>query len=193
VNAITGAPLNKAEVAQQFYELYFITILQELLNVTTDSFHKTSLRVQCEILMLLFHLLGSNVILRQLAVNDNVLSAPNNNSPPRFTKEQVMNMKNQDYVKNYVGYFFSCTYPNLIGEQIKKFIEGLFAYSQDINKMMHHVRQFLSQLKQFAGDINWLYLDDLEEQKEMMKDEKRRFDVVVPGLLQVEDDDKVYE
>jgi hypothetical protein len=138
--------------------------------------------------MLLFQLLSSNHIVKQLSLSDTILSAVTNNNPPPFSKEEVMLMKNPDYVRNYIGYYFKCTYPNLVVEQIKNFIDGLFYYTQDLNGMVRHIRHFLFSLKQFAGDANWLYLDDLEEQKEMINEEKKRIDSIVPGL-KLEDDD----
>jgi len=46
----------------QFYQVYFVTILQDILYVLTDSFHKGGFKMQAQILAYLLELIQSNKV-----------------------------------------------------------------------------------------------------------------------------------
>ena len=78
----------------------------------------------------------------------------------------------------------------LYSVQIQHFIEGLFAMNTDLSKFKLHLRDFLIQLKEFAGDNSDLYAEDREEALRLAKVEERQQAVKVGGLLKPADLDQ---
>lgn len=76
--------------------------------------------------------------------------------------------------------------------QIETFIRGLFDLNQDQTTFKAHLRDFLISLKEFAGDNQELYLEELELEQER----KRKADVEaalkIPGLLKPADRPEEY-
>jgi hypothetical protein len=58
-----------SEVANDFYKTYFISLLQDILGVLTDTFHKPGFRLQSLILAKLFNILETGAITVPLWVN----------------------------------------------------------------------------------------------------------------------------
>lgn len=79
--------------------------------------------------------------------------------------------------------------------QIQQFVQGLFALHQDITKFKLNLRDFLINIKEFAGE------DDIElfqEEREMQIESREKADrekaLQVPGLLKPserEDDEEL--
>jgi exportin-1 len=67
--------------------------------------------------------------------------------------------------------------------QIKAFVDGMFRLYQDQNAFKLHVRDFLIQLKEFAGDNADLFLDEREAEAEEKRREEFESRKAVPGLL----------
>lgn len=64
INNVTAS-----EVANDFYKTYFISLLQDILGVLTDTFHKPGFRLQTLILAKLFSILETGAITAPLWVN----------------------------------------------------------------------------------------------------------------------------
>lgn len=76
--------------------------------------------------------------------------------------------------------------------QIQKFITDLFSQADDINRFKLTLRDFLIQLKEFAGDNTDLFVEDRERAAQMAKEQERERAMKVGGLLkpsEIEDDD----
>lgn len=67
------------------------------------------------------------------------------------------------------------------------FVLGLFEYNADINKFKLHVRDFLIQLKEFAGDSSELFLDEREAELELKKKTDLENALRVPGMVKPSD------
>jgi exportin-1 len=79
--------------------------------------------------------------------------------------------------------------------QIKNFVEGLFTLNNAYDRFKLNLRDFLIQLKEFAGDNAELYAEEKEQQERDAKAAERERLSKVGGLLKpaelAEDDDEL--
>lgn len=72
-------------------------------------------------------------------------------------------------------------------------MRNLAEYHSDINKFKLSLRDFLVQLKEFAGDNAELYLEEKEAEAQMKAQEEREAAMKIPGMLkpsQIQDQDE---
>lgn len=77
--------------------------------------------------------------------------------------------------------------------QVTTFVRNLAEYHSDINKFKLSLRDFLVQLKEFAGDNTELYLEEKEEETQRKAQEEREAAMKIPGMLkpsQIQDHDE---
>uniref|UniRef100_A0A3B5A0A9 Exportin-1 n=1 Tax=Stegastes partitus TaxID=144197 RepID=A0A3B5A0A9_9TELE len=68
--------------------------------------------------------------------------------------------------------------------QVKVFVTGLFSLNQDIPAFKEHLRDFLVQIKEFAGeDTSDLFLEEREASLRQAQEEKHKIQMSVPGIL----------
>lgn len=67
--------------------------------------------------------------------------------------------------------------------QIKQFVIGLFAYTDDLNKFKTHLRDFLISLKEFSDDNAELYAEEREQAVRDAQTAERDRAMKVGGLL----------
>ncbi len=73
--------------------------------------------------------------------------------------------------------------------QIEQFINGLFAYTGDINRFKINLRDFLISLKEFSGDNAELFTEDREMEKLAIQQAELERAKKVGGLLKPADMD----
>ncbi|XP_022332005.1 exportin-1-like [Crassostrea virginica] len=157
---------NHEEAAQSFYQTYFTDILQHVFSVVTDSSHTAGLTIQATILAYMFSLLENGKI--------TVTLAPTSGPP----------MQNVPYIQQFLMNLLKAAFPHLNEPQIKIFIEGLFSFDQDIAAFKEHLRDFLVQIREFAGEDNQdLFLEEREQAIKQAQEEKRKIQMSVPGIL----------
>ncbi|CAF0774384.1 unnamed protein product [Brachionus calyciflorus] len=154
------------EAAQSFYQSFYIDIMQHVFSVVTDTSHIAGLTYHSQILAHLFSLLESNNILVPLA-------------------PQVQNpAQNIEFVQQHVFTLLKTAYPHLQDAQLRIIIKGFFDLDQNLPAFKEHLRDFLVQIKEFAGDdTSDLYLEEREEALKKASEEKRRVQESVPGIL----------
>lgn len=80
--------------------------------------------------------------------------------------------------------------------QIKAFVEGLFSLNSTYDRFKLNLRDFLIQLKEFAGDNAELYAEEKEQQERDAKAAERERQSKVGGLLKpaelADDDDELW-
>lgn len=72
-------------------------------------------------------------------------------------------------------------------------MRNLAEYHSDINKFKLSLRDFLVQLKEFAGDNAELYLEEKETEAHRKAQEEREAAMKIPGMLkpsQIQDQDE---
>lgn len=155
------------EAAQSFYQTYYTDIMQHVLSVVTDSSHTPGLTLQATILAYMFSLVELGKITVPLS--------------PSVVAGTGGNML---YVQEYLAQLLKSAFPHLNEVQIKVFIEGLFSFNQDLNQFKEHLRDFLVQIREFAGEDNSdLFIEDREVAIKHAQEEKRRAQLLVPGIV----------
>lgn len=154
-------------VANDFFKGYFTTLLQDLLGVLTDAFHKTGFRLQSQILAKLFTIIDSSAI-----------------TVPLWSAEQGNFPNNQEYIRGFVSNLIRTSFANLSNSQVEAFTMGLFQHNSVLFDFKNHLRDFLVQLKEFSTDgNNDLFLEEQQRQQaEQQANESQRV-AQVPGLL----------
>lgn len=151
--------------AQSFYQTYYTDILQHIFSVVTDSSHSAGLMMHATILAYMFSLVEMNKITESLGPN-------------------VEPLQNMIYVQEFLANLFKAAFPHLNDAQIKIFIEGLFSFNQDIPQFKEHLRDFIVQIREFAGEDNTgLFLEEREAAILQAQEEKRRVQMTVPGII----------
>ena len=172
--------INMAETDQAtcdaFFQNFYTTILQDVFFVLTDSDHKAGFKYQSLLLARMFYLVGAEKI-----------------RGPIYSEEQAQpGTNNRDFLQTFVAGLLSNAFPNLQAIQINNFIRSLFESTEDHNKFKLILRDFLIQLKEFAGDNAELFAEDREQAAKEQKDADRERAMKVGGLLkpsEIEDDE----
>ncbi|XP_021952679.1 exportin-1 [Folsomia candida] len=156
--------LQPAEIAQSFYETYFLDILQHIFSVVTDTSHTASLSMHATILAYLFSIveMGRVQLPGAPAGSNGVVSV----------------------VQAYVADLLKRAFPHLTDNQVKITVQGMFSLDQDVNGFKEHLRDFLVQIREFTGeDDSDLYLEERESMLQQIETEKRKVQMSVPGIL----------
>jgi len=158
--------MEKSPVSNDFFKTYFLPILQDLLGVLTDIFHKPGFRMHSTVLAKLFSL-----------VEINKITVP-------LWKEGQNFPNNQTFVREFTANLLRRSFKNLTPAQIKEFVEGLFRLHNQTPNFKVHLRDFLVKLKEFSKDGNeGLFLEENEKRKEEQKAAEDQRIASVPGLL----------
>lgn len=157
------------EIAGAFYKTYYLNLLQDLFCVLTDTFHKSGFKLQALMLAEMFRSVDSGAV----AVP---LWDPNTTNVP--------NMNNQTFVREFVINLLSTSFQNLTPNQTRAFVFGAFERANDIVAFKAHLRDFLVQLKEFAGSDNEeLFLEEREAAQAKLLEEQRQRAAAIPGMI----------
>ncbi|OCH95617.1 hypothetical protein OBBRIDRAFT_788159 [Obba rivulosa] len=165
-------------VANAFFQQYFLSIIQDIFFVLTDTDHKSGFKLQSLLLARMFQLVETNQI-----------------SVPLFDPATVPdpNMSNSLFLREYTANLLKSAFPHVQTAQIQTFIVCLGEYHSDINRFKLALRDFLVQLKEFSGDNAELYLEEKEAEAQRKAQEERAVALRIPGMLkpsQLEDKDE---
>eukprot|EP01113_Clastostelium_recurvatum_P045243 TRINITY_DN774_c0_g1_i2.p1 TRINITY_DN774_c0_g1~~TRINITY_DN774_c0_g1_i2.p1 ORF type:complete len:697 (+),score=151.04 TRINITY_DN774_c0_g1_i2:1801-3891(+) len=150
-------------IANAFYQQFAIRLIQEVLVVLFDSWHKSGFKLQAIILKTMFHAIETGMV--KVPLWD-----PNAINDPTMT--------NQRYGRQFVE---NClTVSNVTKTQIQLFVEGLFNTQIDLPTFMNHLRDFMVQLKEFASSDNAELFR--EEQEALLALERQRA-AAIPGMI----------
>merc|ERR1719513_6944 len=149
------------EAAQSFYQTYYTDILQHMFSVVTDTSHTAGLTMHATILAYMFSLVEREKITVPLG-------QPENN--------------NLLFVQQYVANLLKTAFNHLQNEQIRIFVKGLFSLNHDIPQFKSHLRDFLIQIKEYAGeDTHDLFLEERETALLKAEEEKLKVQSSVPS------------
>ena len=193
INNFAGAEI---AVSNAFFQQYFLSIMQDIFFVLTDTDHKSGFKLQSMVLARMFQLVESGHITVPLfdpaAVPDPTMS----NST--FLKEYTANLLKSAFphVQMYVPYAVKIRLlltALFCRGQIQSFVLNLAEFHSDINRFKLALRDFLIQLKEFSGDNAELYLEEKEAEAQRKAEEEHSAAMRIPGMLkpsQLEDKDE---
>ncbi|KAF8935515.1 CRM1 C terminal-domain-containing protein [Dissophora ornata] len=158
-------------IANQFYQTYFLNLLNDVFFVLTDNNHKSGFKLQSQVLARMFYLVDSGAV-----------------QAPLFSPSQVSdpNMTNERFLKEYMMNLLQSAFPHLQPSQIKTFTLALFETNRDANRFKLHLRDFLIQLTEFGAadtEQNELFLDEREAEVEAKRKMEREAALKIPGLV----------
>ena len=166
------------QVSGQFFRQFFIPIMQDVFFVLTDSDHKAGFKSQSMLLARMFYFIRNGKV-----------------TEPIYAPDQAQaGTSNEQFLQEFIGNLLHNAFGNLQITQIQTFINGLLEYNSDITKFKLHLRDFLIQLKEFAGDNSELYAEDRETAAQAAKDAEREKAKQVGGLLkpaEIDQDDEL--
>lgn len=160
-------------IANSFFQNYFLSILQDIFYVLTDTMHKSGFRLQAQILAHMFNLVETNVI-----------------TAPLYNPASVANptMTNVEYLKDHMANMLDTAFPNISRPRVELFVKGLFELNTDLNAFKIHLRDFLIQLKEFsATDNSDLYLEEREMEAKMKEKAEMEAKLKIPGMVKPTD------
>jgi len=164
------AMMENKTVAQVFYQKHFMSILEHVLGVVTDHNQVPFIGLTnlSEAICLLFQAAESSI------------EVPLNEANP--------SQSNMDYVYEAIATLFRSHFSkNLTDAQIRITIKGFFSFNRQLSKMREHVRDFLVQIKEEAGeDTADLFLEEKEAEIQKVQSEKR----AIPGIQNPNDIDE---
>ncbi|KAJ3820851.1 CRM1 C terminal-domain-containing protein [Lentinula raphanica] len=184
-------------VSNAFFQQYFLSIVQDIFFVLTDTDHKSGFKLQSALLARMFELVETNTIQTPLFDPAQVTDPSATNSV--FLREYTANLLKtafphiQPYVVLSMTRNVSLTFHPSASIQLQTFVNGLSEYNSDINRFKAALRDFLIQLKEFSGDNAELYLEEKEAENMKKAEEERQAAMRIPGMLkpsQLEDKDE---
>ncbi|KAH7366728.1 exportin-1 [Plectosphaerella cucumerina] len=169
------------QTSNAFFQQFFISILQDVFFVLTDSDHKAGFKTQSMILMRLFYF-----------VHPADGTTPKIQGPIYPPDQAPGGTPNKEFLGTFVANLLRTAFSNLQPAQISSFVEGLFLLNTQYDKFRLNLRDFLISLKEFAGDNAELFSVEKEQQERDAKaaDFERRGKI--GGLLkpsELEDDE----
>lgn len=167
-----------------FFQQFFIPILQDVFFVLTDTDHKAGFKSQSMLLSRMFYF-----------VQPADGTSPKIQGPIYQPDQAPAGTGNREFLTGFVANLLQNAFPNLQPAQIKSFVEGLFSLNNAYDRFKLNLRDFLIQLKEFAGDNAELYADEKEQQERDAKAAERERLSKVGGLLKpaelADDDDEL--
>lgn len=139
----TVAEAHATEFAQQFFKAFYLPIMEEVLQVATDSIHYSETKEHAAILAYMFLILETGLI-----------KTPFNTAAP----------DNMAFVTNHIGTKLKAAFPHLRTEQIQLAVRGFFSYNKDEKAFKDHLRDFLVETKEQVGeDVSNIYIVDRQQ------------------------------
>ncbi|EQC30849.1 hypothetical protein SDRG_11331 [Saprolegnia diclina VS20] len=159
-------------IAASFYRSFYLSLLQDILVVLTDRLHKFGFKMHAAILRHMFTIVESNQVSIPLWE-----SLPN---PPQMGPNQT----NAAFLKEYVANMIGTSFPNMSSNQVRLFVVGCFDLGKDLAHFKKHLRDFLVNVKEFAGEDNAdLFLEESLAMTQQQLEMERASRLAVPGLI----------
>ncbi|KAI0262870.1 CRM1 C terminal-domain-containing protein [Gloeopeniophorella convolvens] len=165
-------------IAKPFYEQYYLSIIQDTFFVLTDADHKSGFKAQSALLCKMIELVETKRIQAILQTTDTEL-----------------NISNEVFVRDYIVNLLSNAFPHTSKAYLTAFSSNLFLSYREPEKFKSELRDFLIQLKEFAGTDNAdLYLEEKEAELKRKAQADREAAASIPGMLkpsQIMDDEDI--
>ncbi|KAK9462554.1 CRM1 C terminal-domain-containing protein [Lipomyces oligophaga] len=175
IELINNITESDEQIANAFYQTFFIRILQDAFYVLTDADHKAGFKLQAFLLARMFELVGTNKI-----------------SVPLYKADQAPpGTSNADFLREYSATMLMNAFPHLQRAQVDNFVAGLFKLVDNHNRFKMNLRDFLVQIKEYGGDsTDYLYAEERESELAAKEKADRDRALKVGGLIKPSDMDE---
>jgi len=159
---------SEPQVANSFYQNYYIGLLQDLFVVLTDTLHKPGFKLH---MMILSHLFS--------AVESGSITAP------LCSQDGAVLQSNSQYVRELLLKMLSSSFSNIPQPQLTRTISQWFDSCRDQVSFKQLLRDFLVHLKEFGGLENNadFYAEEQQAEIDSKASELRKRQEAVPGLI----------
>ena len=168
--------VEQAGVADPFYSTWFLPLLNELLAVLTNGFHKSEMPHQAKVLIKLF-----------AAAQDGIITAPVWDPADTSVEPGTTNVQ---YVGDYTCNLVATAFANLSASVVTNFVQGMFTYCHDQANFKKHLQDFLVQVSEVSdpdADVTDLFQEDLAAEVKAKKDEDTQLKLAIPGMVAPDD------
>ncbi|KAL9652070.1 hypothetical protein ABK040_000411 [Willaertia magna] len=148
-------------IRNEFYSKFYISILNDVLYILTDTLHGSGFKMQISIIHHLLYVVATNKISVPLTENQNE--------------------SNDMFVKRHMHSILHSSFQNLNTNYIQQFIVTLFNYIHQEQEFTNCLRDFLVTLREYQGqeDTSELFYEE-RQRKEL---EQKKVIESVPGFL----------
>lgn len=158
--------LEDENISQTFYQTYFLTLMQHVFVVLTDSSHAAGFKMHATILATMFELVNSDII-----------------KVPLYDTTQYTNLiSNKDFFCEFISLKLKEAFPHLVPNQIDMIVKQLATLYTNLPAFKNALRDFLIQIKEIQNEDD-LFLEEKEIQQQLETAEKQQFHASVPGIL----------
>eukprot|EP00743_Colponemidia_sp_Colp-15_P002924 GILK01003163.1.p1 GENE.GILK01003163.1~~GILK01003163.1.p1 ORF type:complete len:1097 (+),score=141.59 GILK01003163.1:95-3385(+) len=154
------------DVAQAFYQQYFMSLLQDIFFVLTDTLHKAGFKLHTIILMQMFQLVESGAV--RVPLGPVPAGAP-------FDNKQIM--------LEFLTSMLLSSFPNLNSAQVQAFVLNLFNACRDRELFKTRLRDFLVTLKEFSESNDALFEEEKQAAMKEASEKELHRQAQVPGLI----------
>lgn len=166
MNELLSKVVLNQEVANVFFQNFYMLILQDTFFVLTDSLHKSGFYKQGLIIMKLIAIIENQMFEGKLS-------------------ESYGN--NKEYVVEYLSDALVKLFPNTNKTQIQTFVLNMFNKCHDKKEFINNIRDFLVWLKEFAGnDEEELYKQERDIALKEAQEKENLRKQAIPGLIKEE-------
>lgn len=161
--------IENSEIANQFYQTYYLSLLQDLFAVLTDTLHKPGFKMHSTLLAKMFGIVENGSV-----------------TVPLFDPSTAAFPNNASFLRSFVVNLLASAFTNLTQHDVERFVQGLFALNANLEAFKMHLRDFLIQLKEFSatGDNNAdLFREESEAQASAQRQAEQERILAVPGLM----------
>ncbi|KAJ7219118.1 CRM1 C terminal-domain-containing protein [Mycena pura] len=168
LEVINNFAVAEPAIANVFFQQYFLSVVQDIFFVLTDTDHKSGFKLQSVVLARMFQLVEGDTI-----------------QVPLFEPAQVSdpNLTNAIFLRQYCADLLHTAFPHVLKAQVETFVANLGEFHSDTNRFKLALRDFLIQLKEFSGDNAELYLEEREAETDRKVEEERQAAMRIPGML----------
>ena len=115
-----------SEFCNQFYQSFYLSLVQEIFAVMTDGFHKPGFKLHALILQNMFTIAESD----QLSAPLWDVAAQGPSAYP----------SNAAFVKEHVSNLLTSSFPNMGPAESQVLVQGMFDYKKDLTLFKNHLR-----------------------------------------------------
>lgn len=168
--------VEKAGVADPFYTSWFLPLLNELLVVLTDGFHKSEMPHHAKVLLKMFGAIKSGIITVPLW-------DPAANVPADATNAQ--------FIGEYTCDLVTTAFPYVSPVVVNKFVRGMFDHCQAPTNFKKHLQDFLVEVMEVSDpdqdDNEELFREDMASELKLKTDEDTSAKLAIPGMVAPDD------
>lgn len=177
---VTNTDLVNYDQSQNFYKTYYVFILEHVFEVSTNILHaKANLQQHARLLAYMMKIVDNK--------------GTENSSRPIISSTLSPNPKenesNSQYIYEHVANLLKRQFGSAVTDvQIRVFVEGIFAYYNDLGDFIAHLRDFLIQMRELRGeDCQDLFLEERMQEIKSKKESQEKIEQEklsnIPGMM----------